>query len=188
MKNKERTILCLLIATVFLMPLTGNTACASEESCTYFFDSYDDSGLGGEAWETNPGYMVDGNQNTYASTTIERDIQLLDGNECDPEDPFEITKVEISARGYYSGNVRDIILRPVFNGTLDGDDYYFTPNGTAEWSEWFDITDDFYQIGWDWTDIQNLDCDVESGFDPLGGPFTLYCSEVDIRVTFIVPP
>ncbi len=187
MKNKERTILCMLIATIFLMPLMGNTACASEESCIYDFDSYDDSELGGEAWETNPGYMADRNPNTYASTTIERDIELLDEIYCNPA-PFEITKVEIRARGKYSGNVRDIILRPVFNGTLDGDNYYFTPTATGAESEWFDITDDFAQYGWDWTDVQNLDCDVESGFDPSGGPFTLYCSRVQIQVTFIVPP
>ena len=191
LKNKQRTILCLLIATVFLMPLTGNTACASEESCIYHFNSYDDSELGGEAWETNPWYMVDGNPNTYASTTIERDIELLNGNNCRPEGPFVITMVEIRARGYYTGDARDIILRPVFGGTLDGNNHYFSPPEgleNASWSDWFDITDDpNSHTWWNWTDVQNLDCDVESGFDPSGGPFTLYCSLVEIRVTFIVP-
>ena len=49
-------------------------------------------------------------------------------------------------------------------------------------SEWFDIPS---QTGkeWTWGEIKNLNCDVESD-SALGDRFTLYCSKVELRVTY----
>ena len=153
------------------------------DQVTYYFDSYDDVPFG-EAWATNPSYMVDGNPSNPASTTTNSDVELCDGNNCSGSYLGEISKVEIRASGYYSGTKRDIFLRPVFGGTTDGMDYrYETSNFGLAWSPWFDITNDPYAPqSWTWTDVDNLDCDVEVG--PGALEFTLYCSKVEMRVTY----
>ena len=48
----------MVVMAIFMMPLMGNTAVASD--LTWYFNRYDNS----EAWETNPIYMVDGDENT----------------------------------------------------------------------------------------------------------------------------
>jgi hypothetical protein len=79
------------------------------------------------------------------------------------------------------GSVKNIILRPVFSGG-DGDDHVFVTSSSAVWSSWFDITDDTNISGkWDWKEMPVLFCDVESD---LSSGFTLYCSKVEIRVTY----
>jgi hypothetical protein len=146
----------------------------------YYFNSYS----GGETWATNPGYMVDGSTSTYASTTLGGDVELINGNNCSGSYLGEIIKVELRVRGYYTGNQRDIILTPVFGGTTHGGHYTYGTTTTPSWSQWFDITaDPFFTPPWNWTKVHNLDCDVEakSGY----GAFTLYCSKVEIRVTYI---
>jgi hypothetical protein len=146
---------------------------------TYYFNGYSI----GAAWETNPGYITDGNTSNYASTTVDSDIEMCQNNNCSGSDIGTISKVELRINSYYSGEVRDTILRPVFGGTTNGANYpYYTPPAAA-WSPWFDITnDDNAPSSWDWSDIVNLDCDVEVGFGMLS--FTLYCSQVEIRVTY----
>jgi hypothetical protein len=92
--------------------------------------------------------------------------------------------VELRVFGYYASNQRDIVLTPVFGGTTHGGHYTYGTSTTPSWSRWFDITTDpFFTPPWSWTKVDNLDCDVEakSGF----GFFTLYCSKVEIRVTYI---
>jgi len=145
---------------------------------TYYFNSYSI----GETWVTNPSYMVDGSTSTYASTNIGGDVELCNGNNCSGSDLGYIVKVELRVFGYYSGSQRDIILRPVFGGTMDGFNYSYSTGSSPAWSRWFDITTET-GTPWNWTKIHNLDCDVEakSGF----GFFTLYCSKVEIRVTYI---
>lgn len=180
-----KTLLCLVVATTFLTPLLGDTARSEEVFCVWEFVSYDT----GQAWETNPQYMVDGNQSTYTSTTIDEDVELLDENDYDEGYSYNITKVELRAKGYYTGNFSYIILRPVFGGTDDGDDHRFLPKKdlvNASWSEWFDITDD-PNAGpvWNWDEVTDLDCDVEA--ESPHESFTVYCSMVEIRVHFIVP-
>ncbi len=158
------------------------------DQVTYYFNSYDN----GEAWATNPSYMVDGNGNNYASTTIDGDIELCDGNNCSGSDLGVISKVELRICAYYSGGQRNILLRPVFGGSTDGLNIRYTPPGSGGvWSPWFDITNDPSAPGtWTWSDVDNLDCDVEVENDPFGLPFTMYSSKVDIRVTYTVnnPP
>ena len=145
----------------------------------YYFNSYNV----GETWATSPGNMVDGSTSYYASTTNDGDIELCDANNCSTSDLGVIAKVELRAYGYYSGYQRDTILRPVFGGTTDGFNYPQRTNATPSWSEWTDITHDFCAPQtWSWSDVENLDCDVEA--DMGYGLFTLYCSKVEIRVTY----
>jgi uncharacterized protein YfbU (UPF0304 family) len=147
---------------------------------TYYFDIYDNA----ETWETNPSYMVDGNPSNHASTTADGDVELCDGNTCPGNDLGDISKVELRVSGYRSGSMREIILRPVFGGTTDGYDIsYLLSSGTGAWSPWFDITDDpNAPQTWSWTDVDNLDCDVTVA---LGMPeFTLYCSKIEVRITY----
>jgi hypothetical protein len=152
----------------------------------YYFNGYDSVGV--DRWETNPGNMVDGNSSTYASTTIDGDIQLCNTNTCNGSDGT-ISKVELRCYGYYSGDQRDTILRPVFSGISDGDNHNFvTPPAVGEWSQWFDITSDTNAPStWIWNDVSDLDCDVEAGSMGMF-PFTLYCSKVEVRVTYNVGP
>ena len=156
---------------------------ASETS--FYFDAY----LSGvEEWTTNPGNMVDGNTSNFASTPIVSDVELCINNTCNGSDLGTVSKVEIRAHGKYLGMYqRDIILRPVFYG-MDGDNHVFVTTPSADWSQWFDITDDTNAPDWDWIRVRDLDCDVESGSSPPGT--TVYCSKVEIRVTYNVnnPP
>jgi len=185
-KSIGKTILCLVVATAFLMPLlVGNTV--SEGRRTYmkefYFDQYDPYG---DDWENNPWLMVDGDEDTYASTGSDDQEELCTSNNCSGGSG-EITMVEIAAKGYWTGNHRYIILQPVF-GDLDGDNHYFSPGEgieNADWSEWFDVTDDDNtHEWWNWYHVENLKCYVRAGTgDPLA--FTLYCSMVKIRVTYI---
>ncbi|MEF8879237.1 MAG: hypothetical protein V5A64_02440, partial [Candidatus Thermoplasmatota archaeon] len=47
------------------------------DTVTYYFDSYDS---GGEEWEYDPGYMVDGSLSSFAKTRTVGDVELLTGN------------------------------------------------------------------------------------------------------------
>ena len=156
---------------------------------TYYFNSYDT----GEAWSTNPGYMVDGNIGNYAlaSGMDFNCVELCDGNTCSKKVNLgNISKVELRAYGYYSGSQRDIILRPIFGGTEDGDNYTFVTTTTPSWSSWFDITNDTSDLEdleeWSWYDIKDLMCDVEAEDD--FGIWNLYCSKVEMRVTYTPHP
>jgi len=188
-KSISKTIVTIAIVTAFLMPLMGNTALADSPE-TYYFNSRDTFGVPEEweEWEVNQDRMIDGDPGTFASTTTDKDVQLLDGNDCsyDPEGTT-ITTVEIRARGKYSDSNAYIILRPVFDGSDDGIDHTFTTITTVErWSPWFDITYGHQQQGWTWTNVANLDCDVEA--KKMGdGSFTLFCSKVEIQVTYTTP-
>jgi hypothetical protein len=182
-RKNLRTTYCLIIALIFLMSVLGNTAiCINRNTREFYFDSH----YSRETWQTNANYMNDSNPDTYASTTEEGDSQLLNSNTCDGTGPGTIDAVEIRARGYWDpiGNDRDIILRPVFGGSLDGDDHIFNANNSTDWSPWFDITDDTNSHSyWTWSHVQSLDCDVVVGSGSQGS-FTLYCSRVEIRVTY----
>jgi hypothetical protein len=155
------------------------------DQAIYYFDGYDNGPMG-EAWATNPGYMTDGSTSNYASTTVEGDIELCNSNNCTGADLGTISAVELRVHSYYNSWQRDTILRPVFGGSTDGLDYHFeTPPGlSGSWSQWFDITNDMSAPQtWGWSDVDNLDSDVEAEYTG-GPPFTLYCSKVEIRVTY----
>jgi len=151
----------------------------------YYFNGYDDGPMG-EAWAVYPNYMVDGSMVNYASTTSDGDVELCDENNCSGADLGTISKVELRVCSYCPNGQRDTILRPVYGGTYDGMECRYQTGATAEgWSQWFDITYGPYapQL-WDWTDITSLDCDVVAENDPMGPPFTLKCSKIEIRVTY----
>ncbi len=152
----------------------------------YYFDSYDR----GEAWPVSPGNMVDGSISTYASVNNMGGpsyVELCEKNTCSGIDLGTISKLELRVYGYYSGSQRDIFLRPVFGGTEDGDNYTFVTPSTANWSSWFDITNDpNAEEEWSWSDIVALMCDVEGESDI--GIWTLYCSKVELRVTYTPSP
>jgi len=151
----------------------------------YYFDSYDDSPYG-EAWAAFPGYMVDGSISNSASTTSNGDVELCTGNNCSGTDLGTILNVALRVKSYYSGYQRDTILRPVFGGTNDGADHHYQTVVIDTWSQWFDITyDPFAPQSWTWSDVDNLDCDVVAENDPYAPPFTLYCSKVEIRVSYV---
>jgi len=156
----------------------------------YYFDGYDDM-PSGEAWEIDPGLMVDGNISFFARTSVDGDVEWCDDNTCDGSDLGVISKVEIRCYGYHADlqSQADIILRPVFSGQ-DGYDHFFQTSISGAWSSWFDITNDNNAPGvWDWYDVRDLDCDVESLKDPYGPPvFMLYCSKVEVRVTYTTIP
>jgi PKD repeat protein len=155
-------------------------------SATYYFSNLT-SDSQANTWTTNPYNMVDGSTSTYASTSVDGDVEACTVNTCSGTILGTIMKVEMRAYGYHWTNQRDIILRPVFGGSVDGLNYNYQTAISADWSGWFDITDDDSAPAcWSWNDIVNLDCDVESESDM--GAFTLYCSKVEIRVTYATIP
>lgn len=178
MKKKERTILCVLIATFFLMPLMGNTASASDE--TYYFNSYT-----GDGWEHTPQDMVDGDEYTFGGTD-DNATQWCDDNSYSSGEPGTISKVEIRAKASYNISQAPLILQPIFDG-VNGAEYNFTnppEHPDAGWSDWFDITGDVKGPGvgrWDWTDIATLDCNVTARY---AGSFVLHCSIIQLLVTY----
>ncbi len=145
----------------------------------YYFDSYDNM----IDWATNPTNMVDGIISNYASTPSSGDIELCNGNTCSGSHLGTISKVEIRCYGKYSGSggggTPDIILQPAW----PGGPHIFSPSTTGAWSSWFDITNDPNAPDpWTWNDIDGLDVQVEAAIPP--GLFTLYCSRVEVRVTY----
>ncbi len=147
---------------------------------TFFYTSY----YSPFAWATNPGYMVDGNISNYASTTIDRDVEKCNGNTCFGLDYGTISKVEIRCFGKYSGSG----VPPVHNINLKtlGGFHVFSPTIIGNWSSWYDITNDPYAPNpWIWNDVENLLVDVEAS---IGGLFTMYCSKVEIQVTYNAYP
>jgi hypothetical protein len=149
---------------------------------TYYFNNYNTS----ETWAIFPWRMVDGNTSTYASTTVGSDVELCNSNTCDGSNLGYISKVELRTYGYYTGANHSIILRPVFsNNSYDGNNHTTKTGSSPSWSEWVDITNEI--IGpssgvWNWSNVKYLDCDVQS---QSGSSFwTLYCSKVEMRVTY----
>ena len=59
---------------------------------TYYFNAYDS---GGEEWSVDPAFMVDGSTVNRARTTINNDVQLLNGNTGPGDNLGIITKVEL---------------------------------------------------------------------------------------------
>ena len=176
-----KPIVYLLVATVFLMPLMGNTVLSEDISTEiYYFNSYD----GNEAWEKNPEYMVDGNLDTCAETTIDSDVQLCDDNSYPGDGSGTITKVELRVMGKYEDNQRDIILQPLFDGKA-GNNHLYTTTEQLIFLPWLDITEDNNAPNpWTWSDVDTLDCYVKAECNPFGGSFTLSCSIVQVRVTY----
>jgi hypothetical protein len=148
---------------------------------TFYFDGYNQS----ETWTTNPGYMVDGNETTYASTSTNNDTQYLNDNNCDREYREPITKVEIRVKGYYNGmGANKIKLQPYFSGTSSGSEYTYNLTTSSNWSQWFDIPNDTGAPGnWTWSNVSNLNCKVISDHNGFL-LYTIYCAKIEIQVTY----
>jgi hypothetical protein len=177
--NIRKTLFCTAILAILVLPLMGNTVCASEN--TYYFDRHNTE----VEWATNAGNMVDSDPDTYASTTEDGDTQLLNNNTCTGSESGTITGVFIRAKAYYTGAAREVVLQPVFPGG-DGDNHSFYPPlglPNADWSEWFNITDDTNSHSyWTWRDVDNLVVKVKVGLGMTG--YTLYVSKVEIKVEY----
>jgi hypothetical protein len=150
---------------------------------TYYFDGY-----GAEQWN-NPDAMVDGSTASHAWSAADGNTQLLNSNTCPGTDLGTITKVELRVYGAVSGtdpDDDDLILRPVFGGSSDGDDHqidiYGGGSGNKDWSAWIDITTDTNAPGtWDWDDVVNLDCDVVQV--QIGALDNAFAGMIEIRVS-----
>ena len=178
--NIRKTLFCTTVLAIFVLPLISNSASATSERIFYFDDW--NSNI---EWETDPENMCDGDPDTYASTTDSSDVQLLDKNNCTGSESGTITGVYIRAKAYYTGAPREVCLTPIFD-ELDGDDHYFYPPSgeqSADWSDWFDVTDDTNSHSyWTWREVDRLDVNVSLGLGMTG--FTVYVSQVEIKVTY----
>jgi PKD repeat protein len=160
---------------------------ASQE--TFYFNGFDEN----EAWEYDPELMIDESEETFASTQLDGSVQLCNGNTCPGDDRGTILKVELRVHGYYEGRTPgNITLRPVFrDGELIGENYTFVASDRPEWSDWFDIIGDGghgsgqWSTPWSWSEISTLDCEVKA---TLGSETTLFCSKVELRVTYNTAP
>lgn len=172
---------------VMILALTSFSIDAGDMKSSYYYFYYNDYDTN-QSWSNNPGYMVDGDNSSYASTDISLgEVELLTGNNCNLSG-VNITCVELRANAYSGpSRVREqIILTPVFNGTSDGDNYSdeVSAGSSLVWTQWFDITNDSSGPGsgnWKVSDVENLDCKVTVVVTQ--GNVTMYCSYVQIRVT-----
>lgn len=152
------------------------------KTVTYYFNDYDS---GGEEWGTDPENMVDGDEDTGAIETFAGVVQLCTSNTCDGLNRGEISKVEIRVlwdNGIF-GTTKTVLLRSVIGGTLDGDTWQMNWTGIGKsWSDYADITSGTNSPGtWSWSDIKNLDMDVELKDEP-GDPTDVY--KIEVRVTY----
>lgn len=140
----------------------------------------------GEIW-TNPDNMADNSSATFASTSTDGQVQLLTGNNSGA-DQGEIQTVEVRAYSYQTdGSDGQVILRPVFGGGSDGDNHAYSPPenvGNVAWSSYVDITTDTNApSNWSWSDVNNLDMDVEFN-QGASGTNTAFVAIVQVRVTY----
>jgi hypothetical protein len=155
----------------------------------YYFNEYKPE----ECWDNEPDLMVDESVESFAMTDYNGTVQLCNKNTCPGDNLGVISKVELRVNGYHEGESGSIILRPVFNGENDGENYtYETPSGESAWSSWFDITnDEGFSSGssesssWPWSVVNGLMCDVEASFEE---QCQLFCSMIEIRVTYNCVP
>jgi len=150
----------------------------------FYFNDYD----GSEAWTFHPECMANHNlENWDFALTYRENVEHLTGNSYSGCYIGDIKKVELRAYGRLIFGPELIILRPVFSGVNDGDNHIFTPDTSADWSEWFDITyDTNAPSDWSWEDIENLDCDVEAQILEIPAHFHIF--SVEIRVSRTNPP
>lgn len=162
----------------YLFVTAKHTISAGSTTSSFYFNNYSV----GETW-TNPVNMSDGSTATYASTSTNSKVQLLNSNNNNGTNLGDISKVEVRVHGYTAGD-DNVYLRPVFGGTLDGTNNTINLPVSGSWSSYVDITADSNAPSiWTWTDIQNLDVDVQ--YVKSGGQAALnYVSKVEIQVTY----
>jgi len=160
----------------------------------YYFDNYDSTVAPStvtyyftergptDAWATDPNKMVDGDTGTFAATGFDNDYEKCITNSCVGTNLGTITKVEIRANHKVTGILASTIdIKPIFNGSDDGDTEQINPFFVAAWSDYFDITEDTNAPGtWTWADVQNLDCGLTAQI----ASGTVFVSKVEVRVTY----
>jgi len=153
---------------------------AYADTVTYYFNAYDS---GGEEWENTPADMVDGNEATNANAFWETGmVQLNNGNNCAGTDLGTISKVEIRALRNGIASNQEIVYRPVFGGSSDGNDHAQATGTSKAWGAYIDITSDTNSPEtWTWTNVRDLDIDVVAN---TGFIAAINCYEVEIRVTY----
>lgn len=144
---------------------------------TYYFSAYHST----EKWTTTPECMVDSVTSSYASATVNNQVERLTGNTCPGDDLGAITKVEVRAYAYGDSN-DELYLRPEFVGG-QGSNHITVPGISGGWGAYQDITSDANAPDWSsWSHVQDLECDVE--YDKTGSAAAMYASKVEIRVTY----
>ncbi len=156
------------------------------ETITCYFDQYD---VGGEEWSSQPQFMVDNTLTNRAETVnaYYGDVQLLTHSTCASETFGTISQVRIRHSGFCMFANCGVILRPVFGGTIDGDNHYYDSSATigSNYNPWIDITNDTNAPGtWLTSDIVNLDLDVQSGGSNVTGiVWNAYKIELEVTHT-----
>gem|GEM_PF-4163599 len=161
----------------------------SSTSITYYFNNYNDS----TTWDTNPQNVVDGSTSTEGRDNDNGDYLYLNSSTAPGTDLGTITSVEMRvyfSNNYDGGATRTIVPRliPYFGGSSAGDNHnmpignYDSSAGYPDWSDYFDITSDTNApANWTWSDVQNLDCRLES-YRPNSG--RMYVYRVEMRVNY----
>lgn len=145
---------------------------------TYHFNGHSSS-----QW-LNPANLNDGSLATFAKTISDNYTHNHNSNTCPGTDLGTISKVEMRVYGYTDIANGAIQLRPVFTGG-QGDDHDAFLGTSAEWSSYFDITDDTNAPeSWDWSDVQDLNGKVI--YKPSVSDYK-YAAKVEIRVTYEIP-
>lgn len=144
---------------------------------TYYFNGHSSS-----QW-TDPANLNDGSLITFAKAINDSYSHNHNSNTCPGTVLGVISKVEMRVYGYMDIANGAINIKPVFTGG-QGDDHLAYLGTSAEWSSWFDITDDTNApTPWGWSDVQSLDNNVI--YHPSMSDWK-YAAKVEIRVTYDV--
>ncbi len=149
---------------------------------TYYYDT----SFGGSAPWTDRANAFDGNLATFASTSGSGDYLRSGTTTCDGTDLGTITKVEVRVYGYGDGDDRiDVSFSALSPGTPE---YQFTMPASEAWSAYADVTADANISGWTWAKVEDLSAgaglDICAEKNNVGKGDTMYCSKVEIRVTY----
>ncbi|MEK6917168.1 MAG: CARDB domain-containing protein [Nanoarchaeota archaeon] len=149
----------------------------------YYYNSYN-AGIG---WKTNPANMVDGDINTYASTSNNGNIQSLLSTSAINTSLGNITKVEFRVYGYYTQAGDEVRITPVFSaGSGDAHNSVIPGPGIANtgWGPYINITNDTNAPTiWTYNDLINLQADIT--YYKISQPQDVFVSKIDLRVTDI---
>ncbi|MBN2668438.1 MAG: T9SS type A sorting domain-containing protein [Bacteroidales bacterium] len=165
----------------------------SQSTVTYYFNGYNTSNPG--SWDSNPANVVDGSTSTLGADNENGDYLYLNSNTCSGTNLGTITKVEL--RAYHQNNwtssqtTSNVVPRliPYFNGATAGGNYNDAVGNysTAAYGSSFNITLDGSAPGtWSWSDVQNLDCRLET-YRPNSGNLSVYRVEIIVTYTSSAP-
>lgn len=150
------------------------------ETVICYFDQYD---AGGEEWILTPADMVDNPALETAGQTYTPagDVQLLTHSTCANQTFGTITQVRVRHAGYCMFSACGTILRPVFSGTLDGNNNFVDDSGPGGWNTWVDITHNTNAPAtWTTSDVVNLDLDVQSASTGAGTLWSVYAVQLEV--------